>query len=347
MAKRKSGFQGRIIKNWDQDWDNPENLRKLVGAFNFFMAAPDTDDKLRAALQFMATPQAVQHFTSYGDFPDQVKQVLQKFHLQAAYDEGWRDIFQVTDFTGTTESGFDIMDVSTGLTFRKVPAGDKIDLYKVSGAKVSVGFDTYGGGLSWRRDWFDDEKYWNLEETALEFREKAFLERAQTHYALAELAASSHTISWQNPIPATLPNTNDNYTAIRDMLTINAACEGIITDLKDSGLSVNTATTFKLVAPYQLMFRINRALGLLNMNLAGPAFAGVQYRVEPMYTTLLSYSNKYMVCAPGRKAKSGIRMNLEMMSDFDILTFCQNLAGWQRYGAGIGETKQFRECAIS
>ena len=72
--------------------------------------------------------------------------------------------------SSTRKNSFDLLDVSSGLSFRAIKPREKAEVYKVSGEKVAVDFDLYGGALGWSKLWFDDEEYWKIEDVAKEFR---------------------------------------------------------------------------------------------------------------------------------------------------------------------------------
>jgi hypothetical protein len=330
-------MKGRIITNWGNvDTSSPEGLAKLVGALNHFLGVPDKEEVVAA----------LQHFALDGDFPENVKQILAKFHIVPTYDEGWRNIFDVRDFTGTNESGFKMLDVSSGLTFRMVKPGEKLIIEKMSGKEVVVGFDLYGGALGWHRVWFDDKQYWTLEDTMTQFQNKAMHQRAKAHYSLIEAIGSDINLGWQAPLPASLATSDANYHAVRDYRTINKACEEILVALDGKGMGVTPQSNFVITAPIQLRERIARAMGVANMGISGQ-FPGVLYNVTPQYTMMLDSTSTYYVSLPGVKTKSGIRMNLTMHGAFDNLSYTENLAAYQRYGAIVGEIHQHRRCAVS
>lgn len=330
-------MKGRIISDWSQvDLKSQSGRELFMGAMNHFLKTPD-----RAEVRM-----ALQHFTLSGDFPAEVTQILEKYHLTPSFDEGWQQIFDVRDFTGTKATGFDILDVQSGLTFNHVKPGERIKIYKMSGDKVTVGFDMYGGALGWHRTWFDDNTYWLVEDTAIEFQNKAFQKRAQIFYSLIDAIPSGQNLAWQDPFPAGLANTDPNYGAVRDYRTINKACENILLAVKDKGYGVGDAAQFRILAPIQLKDRITRALGVANWGLS-QGFPGVQYNVTPQYSMMLSASDKYYVCLPKLKCKAGIRQNMTMFGEFDIMTYTDKAAAYMRFGGAIGDIEQFQRCATA
>lgn len=322
-------MRGRIISDWSKlDFKNPDHVKKFAGAFQHFMRVPQRDPAIKAALQ---------QFTTKGDFPAEILQVLEKFHATPDWDNGFEQVFDIRDFTSSNVSGFDILDVESGLTFAKVPVGDKIKVFKMSGAKTSVGFDRYGGGLNWDRTWFDDKQYWTIEDTAIAFRNKAYASRAANFYALIE-AISDQDLAWQGV-------TADSQ-AVRDAKTINKAALDILTAVKDKGYGVNANTQLILLAPLALMSRVNAALAVVNQAFAG-APRTVAFTIKPVYSLMLTATTKFTVCLPGKKTKGGYRMDLTLFNLFDPLAYADTVAGWMRYGGAIGDTDQFKVCATA
>lgn len=331
-------MKGRIIKDWRKvNFQSQKSQALLMGALTVFMRQPSKDPLVK---------KAAQHFATKGDFPAEILQILDKIIQLEAYDTAFEDVFDIRDFTNTQESGFDLLDVQSGLTFAKVKTGTKIKVFKMSGAKTSVTFDMYGGGLGWDRKLIDDAQYWTLEDNAITFRNEAYRSRAAVYYALIEALAVTYDTAWQNPEPAALANTDPTYVANRDAQTINTACQTIITNCKDLGLGVTPNTTFILLAPYQLKGRIARAMALMLQGYQGSA-GQLYYNISPRYTTMFSSASDYYVCAPKGKAKAGYRMDLTLFSAFDNLSYSDVVAGWMRYGGAIGEIKQFSRCKTS
>lgn len=331
-------MKGRIVKDWGAvDIANPEHRRKVFGALQHFFDVRGKDKSVRAAMQ---------HFATTGDFPTSVLEVIEKFGLETNYDEGWREVFDVKDFTSSNRNGFQLLDVEHGLTFQKVAVGQKAKIYKMAGDKVTVNFDLYGAGLGWHRTLFDDREYWTLEDNARAFANKAAADMAQVYYDLIDAVGSGQNLAWQAPTPATLPNTDANYAAVRDMNTIAKAIETILLAVKDKGYGATVRSPFVALAPIQLMPRVARALGLLNAGLAG-SLPGVSYNVRPVYSMMLASSSVYYVILPKVKMKAGIRMNLTIKDQFDAESYSDIAVGWMRHGGAIGDTDQIIRCATA
>ncbi len=329
-------MRGKMIADWSK-----VNLKEAEGQRQFLEAAQYFMDRPRMAAEQVRAK--IQEFTTKGDFPSTPIEAIALYHQVEDPDIGWEQVFEIIDFTGSRKNSFDIVDVASGLSFKAVMPGEKAEVYKVSGEKVTVNFDLYGGALGWSKLWFDDEEYWKIEDAAKEFRARWYSNKAQAHYDLISASRADSDVSWQGDASDTK--------AVRDAETINYACASIIEDLKDLGMDVNANSRFVVVAPVQLMARLRNAL---NTTLSENATSEVNFNVGLAVTTRLknqalsqAETSQYFVCLPGRKVKSGLRMDLTILSEPDILAYAETVAGWGRYGAAVGETKQLRRCATS
>jgi len=308
----------------------PEGCAQVLGAINAYIEAPA---KIGSAL----LAAGVREFTSAADWPATVKALIEKYHAGVEeIDVGYEKVFDVLPFQNTTEDGFDILDVQSGLTFGLVRPGKKAKIYKVSGSKVSVSFDLYGGALEYLQTWFMDQKYWLIEDQTAEFRLSWYRDKATILYALIDAIAAGQNLAWQGAGTDTL---------LRDIETINAACAQILSDCKSKGINATPNSPFVILAPVQLRGRIDAALNYVG----GRSLASQRslYAIEAVYTMNLSDATKYYVALPGRKAKMGNRMDLQVFTELDIMAFATKAVGWGRYGAAIGEVDQFQRCATA
>ena len=328
---------GRIVKDWSKvNLRDPKDARKVMGAMQHFMLQPAKNPELRGAMQ---------HLAIKGDLPAEILSIIEKYHAVPDYDTGYEQIFDIRDFTGTRESGFEILDVSSGLTFEEVKTGEKAKVYKFAGTKAQVTFARYAAALGWDRTMIDDGKYWLLEDNAIEFRAQAYSTKAQAHYDLIAALPSAQNLAWQAPTPAALAATDARYTASKDANTINAACLKILKDLKDLGMAVNANSPFVVLAPIDLRPRIKAALAYADLTLGGARVT--DFNIQPLYTMMLASTTSYYVILPKKKLKGGNRQDLTLLFDDDILAYTTVEAGWMRFGAAIGEVKQIVRCATS
>ncbi len=355
-------FKGKIISDWglferSGGINNPRMRGMLRGALNKFCMEPTTPPFRAASQAFANTGDEVaarnaliqglqaQAFATSQDFPSSVLEVLDKYHQTLYFDSGWEQAFKMIDLRNSNRDSFDILDVISGLRFNLVPEGLKTKLYKMSGAKVNVTLDMYSAGLGWSRRLFMNKEYWTIEDNAFEFRNKAFESKAQDHYDLIEGTAATYDQAWV-AIEGAIPNTNENYVPLRDIRTINQACEDILIRLQDLGMSVTPNSEFIIIAPIQLKNRLPRALGMVQQAFGGSTKQSA-YNVRVIYTLMFTNTSDYYVILPGNKIQSATRMDLTVFSEFDIETFTDIAVGWQWYGGAIGELKQIVRCATS
>ncbi len=325
-------MRDKMISEWKKvNLYSPSGQKQFLEAVEHFLRKPAR--RLRGRTQ---------EFTVPSDFPASAVDAIAKFHQVDEADLAWQQVFEVIDFTQTSKNGFEILDVGSGLSFRAVKPGEKAEVYKVSGEVVPVSFDLYGGALGWSKLWFDDQEYWKLEDTAAEFRAKWFAQQAQAHYDLISAARPDSDVAWQGA--------SGDSRALRDAETINYACAAIIEDLIGKGYEVSPGANFVVLAPVQLWARLRNALNITADGSAGQ----INFNVSLAVTTKLKNqalaqadTSHYFACLPGRKLKSGLRMDLTILSEPDLLAYAETVAGWGRYGAAVGESKQLRRCATA
>ncbi len=334
-------MKGQIISDWSKvRFSDPAHRAKVFGALQAFMLAPlREDDKVRRQIQAIA---------QQGDFPALINQIIEKFHAVPYYDTGFEDIFDIRDFTGTNEAGFDILTVEDGLAFSKVPVGGKAEIFKMAGARVSVNFDLYGAGLGWFRTLIDDLRYWTLEDNAIAFRNRAYHDKAAAFYALIEAVSSLKDILWQ-AAPDGLATGTATYLAQRDAATFNAAALAILKDIKDAGYGLTPQNAmFTILHPVDMTQRVQNALNLMLQPFALSTLATQAYKFKPLPTMLLTQSSSdCYVLIPKIRMKGGNRMNLTIFNRFDEESYSDIAVGWMRFAGAIGDTRQVRRCKMS
>lgn len=350
-------YKGKIVSDWGLfermgGIDNPAANRMVRGALNRFLIEPLTPPFKAAAQAFASTGDVtaarsalVQGFATSQDFPTTVLEVLDKYHQTLYFDTAYEQVFKWFDMRNSNRNGFSITDVISGLTFALIPEGMKAKLYKMSGKKVDVTLDMYGAGLGWSRRLFDDKEYWVIEDNAIEFRNKAYESKAQDYYDLIEGIVAIYDLGWQ-AVTGAIPNTNENYVPIRDINTINKACEEILLRLRHLGMSVSPQSEFLILSPIQNIGRLRRAVGMVQQPFASST-TQLNYNVRILYTLMFTNTSDYYVILPKNKLQAANRMDLTIFSDFDIEAYTDIAVGWQRYGGCIGELKQITRCATS
>jgi len=354
-------MRGQIIKDWtkvdpeklfDPQKKDPAHQRQVMEALQFFFALPNrfipakfaTNEKfLEKKKEFDKA--RVQYFATLNDFPATAKEVVDKYHELAVYDDGYEQIFNIRDYTGSRKDGFAIDTIQSGLTFRKMLTGEKLDVYQMSGEREFVFFDYYGGALGWDRKLFENQDYWTLEENAIEFRNEAYRIRSATFYALLEAvsALKAADVAWAAS-PDGLAAATRGYQAQRDAQTMNNAAQTILLACQASGYGISPQNvSFVILAPIQLRGRIKRALGSNYDVMAGSAPV-IDYNFTTVITTMLAVTDHYWVILPKRKIVGGDRMDLTTYADFDILSRTDTVAGWSAFAGAVADIAQMERC---
>lgn len=357
-------MRGQIIKDWTKvnpeklfgPKKDPEHARQVMDALQFFFALPyksippkfaDNKKFIEKKKEFEKT--RMQFFSTLNDFPATAKEVVDKYHEMAVYDNGYESIFNIRDYTGSRKDGFAIDTVSSGLTFKKMLTGEKLEVHQMSGDREYVFFDYYGGALGWDRKLFENQDFWTLEENAIEFRNEAYRIQAATYYALIEAVAAlaGHTdIAWQAS-PDGLATGTRGYQAQRDAATLNEAAQTILLACQAKGYGIDPqSVSFVVLAPIQLRGRIKRALGV-NYDAVTGSTPIIDYNFTPIFTTMLSETDHYWVILPKKKFVGGSRMDLTTYADFDILSRTDTVAGWMAFAGAIADTDQLERCDIA
>lgn len=332
-------MQSRIFNlNWEKfNYKDKEARKQLAGALQYFCALPNRfiPKKFEKVEEFKKLNKKIQMFTLMDDgwTNEKAIDVVEKFHLMTEYDNGYEQIFDVRDYSGTKASGFDVADVQSGLTFNEVKEGEKLKVYQMSGEKERCYFNYYGGALGWHRRLFEDGDWWTIEDNAIEFRNKAYSSRASVYYALLEAVADAKGC-------CSAISADDDANAVAQSL--NYAARAILEDTEGKGYGLNPATTqFIVLTPLAMRGRVRRALGYRSQNFSD-AEKTVDYNFTQITSLMPTDANRVFVILPKKKLKIGYRMDLTLFDDFDILSYTDTVAGWMRHGGCVGDTDQIQ-----
>jgi hypothetical protein len=321
----------------DKDFATPEARKKVFEILNY------TASGKRFEAQAQMLQAQMQAFGGPGDFETTIHEVIRKYQELPVFDTGYEQIFDMIDATNSNDDGFTIYDIEDGLTFSKVPIGQKAHIYAMSGTKVDVGYDLYGAGLGWHRTMIEDRKFWQLEHNAAAFINHANYTKAGSFYALIEAVGAAEDVDWQATHVAA---TDPLYYALRDANTLNKAAETIFIDVKEKGYGVSFNTPLKVACPFQLVGRLNRALAVLQQGFAGSPNQ-ISYVFQLVPTLMFASALYYYVCLPKNKLVGGNRKNLEIFDRFDPETYSDTAFGWMRLGGAVGDQEQIKRCKIS
>jgi len=300
---------------------NRDAAAAVLGAIRNFMARPS-----RLAEAFRRLP--VAELTTSDDFPAKIRDVVKMIHLAPAeIDLSYEQVFDIGDFTNSNKSGFKVRKATSGMAFRKVLPGERIDVYKFTGEEYEVAFEDYGGAIGFQNRWFEDEDFVTIESVAQEFRAKYYQQKAKLFIGLIEAIAATTDVAWQG-------SESDNQIT-RDILTINAVIEKLIELTENTGL-VSDATQFVIYAPLRLKGRVLRALDTNWHHAKDGVTSEVVYDVKPLFSPNFADATKLYGVIPKMLLDGGNRKDLATPVQADILANAQIMAGWGRYGGAVG-----------
>jgi hypothetical protein len=301
---------------------NRDAAAAVLGAIQNFMMRP-----ARLAEAYRRLP--VAELTTSDDFPAKIKDVMKMIQITPAeIDLTYEQVFDIGDYTNSNKSGFKVRKATSGLAFRKVGPGERIDVYKFSGDDYEVPFDDYGGAIGFLNRWFEDEDFVTIESVAKEFRAKYYQQKAKAFISLIEGIAAATNVAWQGQ------STDSQVT--RDILTINAVIEKLIQLTENTGL-VSDSTQFIIYAPLRLKGRILRALDTTWHRTKDDVTSEVVYDVKPLFSPNFADVMKFYGVIPKMLLDGGNRKDLVTPTQPDVLANAQVVAGWGRYGGAVGK----------
>lgn len=327
------------------DWEaynhqDAEQRAQLAGALQYFCALPNMfiPPQLAGIAEFVKAHKQIREFTLMSDgwANEKAIDIIEKFHLMTEYDNGYEQIYDVRDFSGSKASGFDVAGVTSGLTFNEVKPGEKLKVYQMKGDKYRCYFTYWGGALGWHRQLFEDGEWWQIEDNAIEFRNAAYSSRAGAYYALLEAAADAKPCCRE--ISVDCSDCSADAKAVAE--SINFAAQSILLNVKDRGYNLNPQTTeFLVVAPLQLRGIVKAALNV-RLQSFNESQNVVDYNFRQITSMMLLNTTRIMVILPKRTLKIGYRMDLTLFDTFDMLSYTDTAAGWMRHGGCIGDIDQ-------
>jgi len=344
LTKRFQGKRLHLLQGQDR-----ADYTKIVAQFmREPMTAKFSIENKRNVQAWMVANQ-MQGWTDKSDFPsgESFYPLTPAISALPIFDEGFKEFFKMLDFTNSGKGGFRQLLLENTIAFELVVSGGKANIWNIKGSKETIDFDKYGAGLEWDKILLEDAEWTQIADILAAFRNAAFQNYAEVHYDLMEDAAASQAdIAWHAPDPAALANTNETYTANRDICTINDACQTIALDCANKGYGITPQSTFLVFTPLQLRGRVRKALGLSLQHYQGsPIF--LDYNIRQVTTMMLDTVDHYIVAFPGARAQSGMRLNLEELTEENIISRSTTQVDWMRYGAGIGDADQIRRCNIA
>ena len=312
---------------------NPVQRVKAIVALQEFMRAWDVG--VRRTPGMVAR---INEMVTKGDFPAGafLADYLDRFLVvPGEIDDGWRMLFDTHDIAELTmmpnKSGFKVLNVRSGLIFRKRGPGERVELSEIRGDDVFVPYDMYGGAVGIERVWWDDADYISINDMLTIFRAAYYDERSRNFYSL--ITSLDNGINF---------NTGADLTA-----KINNAAAEILRSVKDKGYMAGPSSVLYIVHAPESSAAVNAVLET-QRDLAVSSGRGKEklaYRmvaINTMYVPGAGAGAGPYVVLPGRMLKAGLRMDLTLFGDFDIYSYAEALAGYGRYAGIVGDTDQIK-----
>jgi hypothetical protein len=236
---------------------------------------------------------------------------------------------------------WEIGDIANGVTFRKVPEGDHIQVDKISGTQQLVYVDYYGGALGFTDKAIRFRKLAQMYMAARAFRNKFYANKADNHYALLAVAAALNVLPWQGI------GTDPQIT--RDIRTINEGAFLLGDANKDKGYGDMANAQLIMYANPGDRARIEAAFAVTSNYLATAAFgtdASAEAITAQPIRRIYTYNTQIVrgfpiLVLPGNKIQKNEAMApTTYVAPDDVLTLNRTQSVWSIYGATVADTEQ-------
>lgn len=343
--KNKHGIPDKAeLKSW------PDEAKKaFLGALTFFMREPGED--YRKALGEMAREQRDRKdfdqrrkgylspdMTPTGMVVDPLQ--IEKYHEGIEdIDLGYELLFDLVDLRQSSLPSFTINKASSGITWKQMQPGEKPKIENIGDRsnELTVSYITWKAAVGFLDEWFRFNQFWNVEDTAVEFRAKYYMAKASLFYQLLATSATAQAF------------------VTNDITTINTACSAILRALKQKGYAIGNNPQFDILCPPELLQRINVALAsATNPVLFTDKGGKIEFSIRNVISSMnyctdagVADTTHYDVVLPGRKLKRGEWQDPKMESDRDVLASATEIVGTAMFNGGKGTADQTRRCAIA
>jgi len=255
-------------------------------------------------------------------------------------DMSWEQAYKTMPLARGTDS-WEIHTVDSGLTIRKVKEGERIDVAGLTGSKVTVYVDKYGGALGWTDEMIRFRKIAAMADKMETFANRFAENKASNHYTLLATAGALNQTVYQG--------TTGDGVLRRDVKTINKAQYDLGKACKDKGYGDTATAPMVIYADPIFRERIEAAFTATTPSLAGALGEGQQVlrNVRRFYTFNSAVSGKILLVLPGNKIQKAEALAPTSYNDYDILSMQYIQAVWSYYGAAVADTDQVRQVLFS
>lgn len=273
-----------------------------------------------------------------GDNPqltDVANSMNQFFHELPALDLGYQTIFDFVDMRASSETAFEVINSSFGVTWGRIdPGGHLKPNREIAEGSTSVSYLTYGAALGIQDDWFRYNKFYLVEDAVREFQAKYFSLHADAHYGL--LTALGAGI--------------DQAFATDAQNTLNNAGATIARAMESKGYTAGSLQFDIVVSPE----RVGAVLLLLEAR-QGSAFTAMQNRQPIAWTIrnvivstrLAGAYNGYYLVLPGLRMKRAQWLDPTLEADRVASAAATDWYARAQFNAVIADAAQVRRVPLA
>ena len=291
----------------------------------------------------------IQAFWGSSDLPQVTKDVFTVFNQVPNYDLLWQEAFKGISLK-KGELSWEIDTLTSGVEFKLVPEGGKVEFHKFEGTATTAKIQKYGAGTGVTWETVEGRKLHKFVEQMEMVRAALYTLWANIHYGLLATAGATNQIAWQGI--ATQSQLD------RDIQTINYGYLTLGAALKDSGYGDLANARMLLYGSPALKSRWNRAFRATDRDkyaqssgvaaIAGDSGQVIEYNVEPRYTYNTNIpANKGLLVLPGNKIQNAVYLNELGLSRKEIESLNELRTYWTAFGAIIGDNDQVYELSFA
>jgi hypothetical protein len=283
----------------------------------------------------------IQAFAGSSDLPKMTTDVFNVTMETPNWDLFWQEAFQgVPLLKGQLE--WEIATVDTGITFKAIPEGGKIEYADEKGEKIKAEVVKYGAGLALTWEIIEGRKLQRFVEIMKDARAKLYNLWANIHYGLLATAAALTGVAWQGIATDTVLS--------RDIRTLTAGYNTIGTATKDKGYGDTANARMIMYTSPNLRQRLNQAMRVTSVDAvkSGGVGVGTGQVVDSNIDIRYTYNgnitvNTGVMCLPGHKIQNAVYLQELGLTRQEIESLNELRAYWTAFGATIADTDQCAE----
>lgn len=341
----KERFKQIIDGLVSNDIDNVSKARRSIN--NYLFAPYHLKNKL-GAKSFAD----IQNFATKGSFPELNTLIYSVFNTTPNFDDRYVYSYRETEFDDGRDY-FELLDVTNGIRFERLPEGAKVKISSVSGNVAIVKASTYAAGLGWTFEMIEDRKYGLMKEIAIHFRNSWFNALARIHYSLlVDQGYNANNANGGAPVPYSLPATDPE--PLRILKTINNAASLIGNALRNTDIlpdpAIAPVNVYVHPSQYQRVFDAVKPTAGFNQQ----TYANVVRQINVYSTFQLIRTdgtamnqNEALIVVPGGKNVTAMKLPPTEYTRVDIESFSQIMTVRARIGVIAGEPRQILRATIA